>query len=133
MKIKKIARKKNKLNSYLINITILLILSFFLFNIKVNGNEKITISNFSYSRAIGYLEGNFFSFSENKNITKAIGMYFALSESGQNTSLSYCQDFIMTCDKNLVKIRTKMLCERISNEKCRVIFNEDKFLVNKKK
>ena len=139
MRIKKII-KKNKIITDLIKTKLLAILIIILFNTSSQSNEKKTLneiaiqtSEFSYDRIIGFIKGDFFSYSENKKITKALGMYFALSESGSNTAISYCQDFLMTCDKNLVKIRTKMLCERISNEKCKIIFNEDKFLINNKR
>jgi len=128
-------KKSNTVNIFIL----LLLFSFSNLNLALSNNQienkiiQMKLTQASYDRMVNYIEGNFYSFSENKKITKAIGMYFAISDDGKSTAISYCQDFLMTCRKSLVKARTKMLCERISKIKCTVIFNEDKFLISKKR
>ena len=137
MKSKKVIKKGKGKNFFLILVIFAIFNYFFIphsfSNVSDSKKTSISISQNSYERVIGYLDGNFFSYSENKKITKALGMYLALSEDGESSAISYCQDFLMTCNKNLVKIRTKMLCERISNSKCIVLFNEDIYLPSKER
>lgn len=97
-----------------------------------NSNELIKISDKSFERINGYLNGNFYSYENKKKVSNAIGLYFALSNDGTSTTFSYCEDYLMTCDKTLVKIRTKLRCEKISNQDCFIIFFDDKFVKNKK-
>lgn len=95
-------------------------------------NELIKISDKSFERINGYLSGNFYSYENKKKVSNAIGLYFALSNDGTSTAFSYCEDYLMTCDKTLVKIKTKLRCEKISNQNCFIIFFGDKFVKNKK-
>ena len=135
---KKKKLKKNK--SELINISKIFFIILFFFNYACvpnfeythKTNELIKISDKSFERAKEYLNGNFYSYENKKQVSNAIGLYFALSGDGTSTTFSYCEDYIMTCDKALVKIRTKLRCEKISNQHCFIIFFDNQLVKNKK-
>ena len=132
-----VVKKRNSNNSIFFKI---IIVNFFILLSSCKSNfehtyikkDLIKISNDSYSRVTEYLNGNFYSFENKKKITRAIGLYFALSEDGNSTVFSYCEDYLMTCEKTLVKIKTKLRCEKIAKKTCYVIFFDNRLVRNEK-
>lgn len=101
----------------------------FLLNLTKNSYsfEKINISKISKERLEGYLSGQFFSYVENNFISNSSGVFFFLSDDGDYSVIAFCPDFrVDRCDLNHIKFRTQYRCEKISNQKCRLIFKNNK-------
>jgi len=94
--------------------------------------KEITISKESLDKLIGFYTGNFYSEVWKKKITKSSGIYFALSEDGMNSVISYCEDdSIWNCSVDFAKYQSLKRCEKISKQKCFVIGNNREILINK--
>lgn len=102
------------------------------YNIK--NNKKINISKKSMERILGYLNGNFYSENLNKTFYQVSGIYFALSKDGNNTSISFCNaDAFNLCAEQMLVYQTLNKCEKISNQKCYLIYRGKTFLPLRKK
>lgn len=95
--------------------------------------DKIKISELQFERLNDYLNGNFFSFEQNNYQKNVKGIYFSISQSGNASVLSYCDNDIIYCVTDNLKFQTNYKCERISNEKCYIILVEGNIILNKKK
>ena len=96
-------------------------------------SDKIKISELQFERLSNYLNGNFFSFEQNNFQKNVRGIYFSISETGNASVLSYCDDNVVYCVTNNLKFRTNYKCERISKERCFIILVQDNIVLNKKK
>ena len=95
--------------------------------------DKIKISELQFKRLNDYLNGNFFSFEQNNYQKNVKGIYFSISQSGNTSVISYCDQDVIYCVTDNLKFQTNFKCERISNEKCYIILIEDNIVFNKKK
>lgn len=71
----------------------------------------------------------FYSKSISKKLFYFNIMYVSISEKGDTVTMSYCdEDFSGCAQKYLAKFQTKKKCERISNQKCRIIVENENFI-----
>jgi hypothetical protein len=57
-----------------------------------NKIEPLQISQQTLIRLENYLSGNFYSYTFDKKVTNATSLYFAISQNGFGSVLSYCED-----------------------------------------
>ena len=101
--------------------------------IYTHNSEKIKISKVTYNKFIEYKKGIFYSKTYDKKFLNAKGMYFALSENGNSSVFSFCEDDVLGCVSNLLKYQTLKKCEKVANEKCYIISIKNYIHINKKK
>jgi hypothetical protein len=132
-----------KIKNNIIFIIILIFLTNPAYSISVNiknqylykytlNKKHITISGENYKRLKKFFLGNFFSYEQNNFQSNANGVYYALSESGNASVMSFCNEKINNCILHNIKFITKKKCERISKEKCFIIASANKIILNKK-
>lgn len=103
-----------------------------LFRYSYNSSIK-KISNQNLKRLENFLSGNFYSYQQNNFQKNVHGAYFALSETGTTSVLSYCVETIEECILDNAQFITKKKCERISNEKCFIILSQNTLVMNNNK
>jgi len=132
---------KNKFRLFFISILIFFYPSHSLPNLnlqnlylfKYSTNEKIIkISENNLKRLKEFFFGDFYSYEQNNYQSGAKGIYFAVSESGNSSVFSFCNEDINNCILNNMQFITKKKCERISKEKCTIIATNNKIILNKK-
>ena len=102
------------------------------FQYTIEGTEKIKISKANFSRLLEYQKGDFYSSVHGTKLNQVFGLYFALSESGNIVSLSFCDDHMIGCNTNLLKYQTKATCERFAKETCSIIAINKSLVLDKK-
>lgn len=96
---------------------------------NLNNNQNIKISNTTYMRIKGYLNGNFYSENLNKKLYQISGIYFSISQDGNYSTTSFCDaDDFSLCAEQMLAYQTLKKCERISKQKCFLIFRGKTFL-----
>ena len=117
----------------------LIIILFFLLlpnNLVASENLEIKeISEEKYNQLTLLLNNQFFDPRRNANIKIFKLMYYALSNDGKFSSISICDTNAMSdydCIDTNEKFKTKKSCERISEQKCSVIINKNKLILNDK-
>lgn len=119
-------KRKNKLLFYLIFFFIIIV-NFRLEAVEKNSQE---ISFFSKQRLDNYIKGSFFSYVQNTSIKNSTGLFFFLSKDGQYSTIGFCPDFVSErCIKDHIKFRTEYRCQKISKQKCKLIFTEKKLVL----
>lgn len=102
--------------------------------IKLNNVKKIEISNETLVRIKGYLKGKFYSPNLNQKFFQVSGVFFAISNNGNNSSISFCNaDSFDLCAEQLLAYQTLKKCEKISREKCYLLFRGKVFLPTREK
>lgn len=133
---------KRKINSFVANIILLFLFIHtptFALDFKNNyhykytsDKDKIIISPNNLQRLKQFFLGKFYSYEQNNLQKNSFGIYFALSESGHSSVMSFCDDQIQYCILDNLKFITKAKCQRISKEPCFIIAIEDEIILNKK-
>ena len=94
--------------------------------------DKLMISPDNLQRLEQFFLGKFYSYEQNNLQKNSYGIYFALSESGHSSVMSFCDDQIQYCILDNLKFVTKAKCQRISKEPCFIIAVENEIILNKK-
>ena len=97
-----------------------------------SNKDKITISPDNLQRLEQFFIGTFYSYEQNNLQKNSFGIYFALSESGNSSVMSFCDDQIQHCILDNLKFITKAKCQRISKEQCFIVAVENEIILNKK-
>lgn len=96
---------------------------------KMNKKNIIKVSQKNLERLSGYLSGSFYSQNLNKKFINVSGVYYAISKDGNNSSISFCDaDHFELCAEQMLAYQTLGKCEKISNQKCFLIFRGKVFL-----
>lgn len=102
--------------------------------IQVNKISKKGVSKEVYSRIEGYLKGRFYSTNLNRNLFQVSGIFMSISENGSNSSISFCDaDSFDLCTEQHLAFQTLKRCEKISTEKCYLVFRGKEFLPTRNK
>lgn len=110
-------KKKSSVKFYLIIFCIL-------FSFEVNSSSKIEISNVTSKRITDYLNQSFFSVEINNQVSNITTLFFYMSDDGNFSTTSYCPSFYeYDCNLNHLKFQTRIRCQKISNQKCKLLFN----------
>ena len=119
-------KKKSSIKFYL---TIFCIL----FSFEVNSSSKIEISNVTSKRITDYLNQSFFSVEINNQVSNITTLFFYMSDDGNFSTISYCPSFYeYDCNLNHLKFQTRIRCQKISNQKCKLLFNRKNLYFNDK-
>jgi len=117
----------------------LIIILFFLLlsnSLVASENNKIKeISEEKYNQLTSLLNNQFLDPRRNAYTEIFILMYYALSNDGKFSSISICDTNAMSdydCIDTNEKFKTKKSCERISKQRCSVIINKNKLILNGK-
>ena len=122
-------------------ILILLLISFFLnsqpsyssvYQWTYDAEQKLNISKTTYQRLHDFITGNFYSYTFKKKITLATPLYFAITENGQGSVLSYCEDERINCIASVAKFQTLARCKKKFLQNCYILAIDNKVIANKK-
>lgn len=97
-----------------------------------NSSKKLPISETTYQRLNNFFTGDFYSYTFKKKITLATPLYFAISENGQGSVLSYCEDDKVNCIASVAKFQTLARCKKKFLQNCFIIGIDNKVIINKK-
>ena len=95
---------------------------------------KFDVSKEVFDRMKNYLEGKINSKNLSKKASNISGVYFSISNDGQFSSSSFCDAFDFNdCAEQHLGFQTLKSCERISKQKCFLIFRGKEFLPTRAK
>jgi len=63
-----------------------------------------------------------FTLLKKNRIFSVIGIYFAVSEDGRYSVISYCNEESINCDLNLQEYKAVYRCKKISKQNCNNLF-----------
>mgnify|MGYP001057530331 CR=1 FL=1 len=119
-------RKKSSIKFYLIIFSIL-------FSFEANSSNKIKISNVTSKRITDYLDQSFFSVEINTQVSNITTLFFYISNDGNFSAISFCPSFYeYDCNLDHLKFQTRIRCQKISNQKCKLLFNRKSLYFNDK-
>ena len=95
---------------------------------------KFDVSKEVFDRMKNYLEGKINSKNLSKKASNISGVYFSISNDGQFSSSSFCDAYDFNdCAEQHLGFQTLKSCERISKQKCFLIFRGKEFLPTRAK
>ena len=95
---------------------------------------KFDVSKEVFDRMNNYLEGKINSKNLSKKASNISGVYFSISNDGQFSSSSFCDAYDFNdCAEQHLGFQTLKSCERISKQKCFLIFRGREFLPTRSK
>jgi len=95
---------------------------------------KFDVSKEVFDRMKNYLEGKINSKNLRKKASNISGIYFSISNDGQFSSSSFCDAYDFNdCAEQHLGFQTLKSCERISKQKCFLIFRGREFLPTRSK
>ena len=97
-----------------------------------NSEKKLPISETTYQRLNNFFTGNFYSYTFKKKITLGTPLYFAISENGQGSVISYCEDERVNCIASVAKFQTLARCKKKFLQNCYIMGIDNKVIINKK-
>ena len=102
--------------------------------IEFDNYNKISISETAEKRIKNYLNGKINSKNLQQNFKNVSGIYFAISDNGSDTSISFCNelDFDLCAEQHLA-FQTLKKCEKISKRSCFLLFRGKTFLPTREK
>lgn len=102
--------------------------------LNVRENIKFDISEDVFDRMNNYLKGKINSKNLSKKVSNISGVYFSISNDGQFSSSSFCDAYDFSdCAEQHLGFQTLKSCERISKQKCFLIFRGKEFLPTRSK
>ena len=102
--------------------------------LNMEENIKFNISKEIFDRMNNYLEGKINSKNLNTKKSNIAGIYFSISNDGQFSSSSFCDAYDFNdCAEQHLGFQTLKSCERISKQKCFLIFRGKEFLPTRSK
>ena len=93
-------------------------------------NDKINVSEQTFSRIQNYYNGDFYSVENDNRIFNVVGIYFIISDDGKFSVISYCKEEKINCDLNLQEFKANYRCKKISQQNCRTLFYEKNIVIN---
>ena len=94
-------------------------------------SEKINITQAQKQRLIGYLEGTFFSYSENNQEKQLSPLMFAISKDGSVSSLLACNSIsYYDCNPHVNIFQIIKKAEKKTNQDLKIIFFGDRLKYN---
>lgn len=98
----------------------------------IKNNNQIPVSKEVFARMENYLKGSFFSKNLNRKLIQVSGIYMSISEKGDHSSISFCDaDNFDLCAEQHLAFQTLKKCEKISEQKCYLVFRGKTFLPRK--
>ena len=102
--------------------------------LSIKENAKFGINKEVFDRMKNYLEGKINSKNLSKKASNISGVYFSISNDGQFSSSSFCDAYDFNdCAEQHLGFQTLKSCERISKQKCFLIFRGREFLPTRSK
>ena len=90
--MKKRRSLKNNFYIKLILNKIILISILIIFGSPSFANDKINVSEQTFSRIQNYYNGDFYSVENDNRIFNVVGIYFIISDDGKFSVISYCKE-----------------------------------------
>lgn len=102
--------------------------------LNIKENIKFDVSKEVFDRMNNYLEGKINSKNLSKKASNISGVYFSISNDGRFSSSSFCDAYDFNdCAEQHLGFQTLKSCERISKQKCFLIFRGKEFLPTRSK
>ncbi len=98
------------------------------------GNSNLVLSKETTKRFVQYLQGDFYSMSENKRAYFVSPLYFYVTEDGNNSFIFYCKSLnSYDCNPVVETYQSIIHCSELFNKPCKIFAREEFVLWNDKK